>query len=440
MTIPADARTIRVAIADLNGQPRGKRMPAGYADKLGAGSVRMPLSALNVDIWGADIEDSPLVFETGDADGTCHPTERGAVPMPWLATPSALVPMTMMSGGVPFAGDPRAALARVLDRYAARGWRVMAATELEFYLIDDSGKRLRPPRSPLTGARLRGNAILSIRTLDAFDAFFTDLYDGAEAMGIPAQAAISESGIGQFEVNLLHDEAMRAADDAWLFKQLVKGVARAHGMVASFMAKPWSSEPGNGLHVHFSVLDAEGRNVFDNGGAEGTPLLRHAIAGCLEALPGSSLILAPHLNSYDRLTPGSHAPVNASWGYENRTVALRVPGGPPAARRIEHRVAGGDINPYLLLAAILGAALSGIEAERPAPDPVQGNAYDLAGTQPGMAADWATAIELFATSPQIAAIFEPLLIENLVRTKRQEQAKLAALAPEYRMAPYLETV
>lgn len=432
--------TFRVAACDLNGQMRGKRMPAGFASKLDSGQVRMPLSALNVDLWGVDIENSPLVFDSGDADGVLRPTNRGPVPMPWLATPSALVPMVMYTDqGDPFEGDPRHALTRVLDRYTARGWTVVAATEMEFTLVDATGDTPVPPKSPITGRTLEDEAVLSLTDLDAFDDFFTALYDGCDTMGIPAQTAISESGIGQFEINLNHQNALRTADDAWLFKALVRGLARKHGFAATFMAKPYPTDAGNGMHVHFSVLDADGNNIFNDGGDAGTDTLRSAVAGCVAAMPASTLIFAPNGNSYDRLVPGAHAPTNATWAYENRTAAIRIPGGAPAARRIEHRVAGGDTNPYLMLAAVLGAAISGIEDTMVPPAPVTGNAYDTDGL-PQLASNWATAIDRFETDPLIARIFAPMLIRNLCMTKRQELAHFKHRPPETHWLSYLETV
>jgi glutamine synthetase len=432
--------TIRVGASDLNGQLRGKRVPGSYATKLAGGAVRMPYSALNVDIGGVDIEGSPLIFESGDKDGVLLPTERGPVPMPWLASPSALVPLWMShEDGSPFAGDPRHALARVAERYAGHGWQVMAATEMEFTLVDDSEESLGHPMNPQTGRPIATGALLSVRQMDAFDAFFTDLYAGSEAMGIPAQAAISESGIGQFEINLNHQPLMRAADDAWLFKLLVRGIARKHGFAATFMAKPFEDDAGNGLHTHFSVIDAEGHNIFDDGGPHGTQTLRHAVAGCLTAMPGSTLVLAPHLNSFTRLVPGWHAPIAAVWGYDNRTTAIRIPGGPPAARRIEHRTAGGDINPYLMLAAVVGAALEGIEARIDPPAPVDGNAYEV-GDVPQLAPDLASAIEAFANDATLARVFDPLLIDNLCRTKRQEIARFAEIPEHLHWQSYLESV
>lgn len=399
----------------------------------------MPLSVLNVDIWGADIKDSPLVFDSGDADGVMLPTERGPVPLPWLATPSALVPMEMFyDTGAPFPGDPRHALRDVVNRYAAHGWTVRAGIEMEFYLVDDSGTDLQPPQSPQSGRPLQGNAILSLRQLDAFDAFISDVYEACEDMEIPAQSTISEAGLGQFEIDLDHREALRAADDAWLFKALIKGMARKHGMAGTFMAKPLADEAGSGMHVHFSVLDRDGRNIFDDGGPAGTTLLHHAVAGCLASLPGSTLLFAPHGPSYDRFVAGSHAPTGAAWAYENRTAALRIPGGAPAARRIEHRVAGGDNNPYLSLAAILGAALTGIEDGMVAPPPISGNAYDL--DLPQLKTDWVSAIDAFETDPMISRIFSPGLIRNLTLTKRQEYELLSGIAPASHWKTYLEAV
>ncbi|WP_204113960.1 glutamine synthetase family protein [Shimia biformata] len=431
--------TIRVGAADLNGQWRGKRVPGTYATKLDKGAVRLPLSALNADIWGEDIADSPLVFERGDVDGVLYPTDRGAVPMPWLATPSALVPMWMsLEDGTPYLGDPRHALNHVLDRYRARGWEVMAASEMEFSLVDDQGNALRPPRDPRSGRRLLSGSMYSLDELDAFDLFFTELHTGCKAMDLPVQSIVNEAGIGQFEVTFNHQEALYAADDALLFKMLVRGLARKHGMAATFMAKPYAQDAGNGMHVHFSVVDKDGNNVFDNGGEEGTPLLLSAIAGCLEAMPASTLIFAPHGPSYDRFAPGAHAPTQVCWGYENRTVAIRVPGGPTAARRIEHRVAGGDVNPYLMLAVMLGAAMDGIDRDLTPPPPIEGNAYEQ--DLPTLAEDWEEAVALFEKDPIIARALPGQLIRNLVRTKRQELERLDDIPSSKHWHTYLERV
>ncbi|WP_299772985.1 glutamine synthetase family protein [uncultured Tateyamaria sp.] len=435
-----EVRAIRVAAADLNGVARGKRMPVRFANKVTESGTRFPMSVLNLDIWGEDIEDSPLVMETGDRDGVLRPTERGFVPMPWLNTPTGLLPIWMFhEDGRPFMGDPRHALAAVQNRFAAKGLTPVVAVELEFFLIDDTGSRLRVPPSPRSGKRRVAGEILSMRTLDAFDDFFTELYDACETMDIPADTAISESGLGQFEINLMHQaDALKAADDAWLFKMLVKGLARKHGFAASFMAKPYPDYAGNGLHMHFSVLDKDGKNIFDDGGEAGTDALRHAVQGCLAAMPGSMLIFAPHANSYARLVPGAHAPTGIAWAYENRTAAIRIPSGPSAARRIEHRVAGGDVNPYLSIAAVLGAALNGMEDAQDPPAPITGNAYAQDLEQ--VPSTWEDAMAAFADSPHIARIFDAELIRNMDMTKRQEARYMAELTPDEQTEIYLDSV
>lgn len=435
-----EVKTIRVAAADLNGQPRGKRMPARFADKILTEGTKFPFSVLNMDIWGEDIEDSPLVFQAGDPDGLLLPTERGFMPMPWLEAPTGLLPLWMFHlDGRPYDGDPRQALARVVDRYRAAGLTPVVATELEFFLIDDSGGQLRVPPSPRSGKRRTGAETLSLRALDAFDRFFTALYEACEAMDIPADTAISEAAPGQFEINLMHQpDPLKAADDAWLFKLLVKGLARQYGFAGSFMAKPYEMWNGSGMHMHFSVLDAQGRNVFDDGSDAGSDMLRHAVAGCLAAMPGSTLVFAPHENSYDRLVPNAHAPTGIGWAYENRTSAIRIPSSGPKARRIEHRVAGGDVNPYLSVAAVLGAALNGIEDRIDPPPPIQGNAYEQGLAQ--LPATWGAAIDAFAACPQIRRIFPAHLIENFVMTKRQELHYMAELSDDETVELYLDTV
>ncbi|MEM6386381.1 MAG: glutamine synthetase family protein [Pseudomonadota bacterium] len=428
-----DAESVWLAVPDLNGQPRGKRMPAAKAEKLWSGTVKMPLSSLSLDIFGDDVADSPLVFETGDQDGFLRPTSRGPVSMPWASQGALLLPMSMEHApGQPFGGDPRDALKAVLLRYAARGWHVQAATELEFFLFHDD-------TADPVAERLRvGGDILGLRSLEAYDAFLSALYAACATMGLPAETATSESGRGQFEVTLTHGPALKAADDTWLFKMLVKGLARQFGMTATFMAKPFDGDAGNGLHMHFSITDDAGLNIFDDGGEAGTDAMRHAVGGCLATMAEATLVFAPHENSYRRFVPGAHAPMGLSWGYENRTVAVRIPAGPGSARRIEHRVAGGDANPYLLFSAVLGGAFLGIEDGIAPPDPITGNAYAL--NLAGLAADWGAALDMFEAGARMKRLFPLELIEQFVCQKRQEIRRITDLSDEERRLLYLDGV
>jgi glutamine synthetase len=411
-------KSLRVLIADLNGIPRGKRLPISYLKKILGSSSRMPLSVLNLDILGNDIEDSPLVFESGDADGTLFPTDRGPVSVNWLKEPTVYIQhQSFNEDNSPFSGDPRQALISVMDRYKKKKLSPIVSTELEFCLTNASGLPT-PANSPATGKPMVGQEILSLQELDGLNGFFNDLYDACDLMNISAQAAITESGLGQFEINLNHGNAIKIADDTWLFRQATRGVALKHGMRATFMAKPYAQEAGNGLHVHFSILDNNRKNIFDNASEKGSTYLLSAVSGCLDFMQDSTLIFAPNHNSYDRFIAGAHAPTIINWGYENRTTAIRIPGGPNIAKRIEHRVAGGDANPYLVLAAILGAALNGMENKINLPKPISGNGYNSSGDS--IIKDWKKSIERFSSSQKIKEIFDPLLIRSLVDCKKQE--------------------
>lgn len=429
-------------ICDLNGNLRGKRLAPDQMDKILEGSVRLPLSLAGVDIWGEDIENSELVFDTGDADGIARPSGRGLVPMNWTSRPTALIPLWLYEeNGAAFAGDPRHALDAIVQRYAARGLTPVVATELEFYLVDASDDVPQPPRSPVSGKRLDADGVLSLNELEHFDVFLNDVYAACQEQGIPADSAIAECGAGQFEINMRHvGDALRAADDAVLFKRLVRGIARRHGFVATFMAKPYGLRSGNGFHVHFSLEDEHGRNVFDDGSDRGSALLQQAVAGLLETMQQNALVFAPHENSYRRLLPGTHAPSSVAWGYENRTVAVRIPGGNTAARRIEHRVAGADANPYLVLSSVLGGALLGLENQWQPVEAITGNAYAIARQLPHLPLDWASATEAFARGEHVQKIFSSRLRTMLVECKRQEQSRFNRHISDLEYHSYLETV
>lgn len=435
-----EIETIFACICDLNGVMRGKRVPVDHLDKIVEGALRMPLSLLGMDIWGEDIEGNELVWDTGDADGICDFTGRDLSPVDWISRPAAFAQLWMrQENGEPFTGDPRRALAMVVERFRAHGLTPVVATELEFYIVDPSGAVPQPPCSPVTGKRLDSDGALSLDELQHFDAFLNEVYDACRAQGIPADSAISENGAGQFEINLMHvDDPLRAADDAILFKRLVRGLARKHGFAATFMAKPYGERAGSGMHVHFSMVDAEGNNVFDNGGPEGTEIMRHAVAGLIRTMQENALVFAPHENSFRRLLPGAHAPASVAWGYENRTLAVRIPGGSHKARRIEHRVAGADANPYLVLASILGGALLGIEGQWEPPASVEGDAYsmDLDTLPP----DWASAIEAFRKGPHIEQIYSKRLKRMFVQCKLQELRRFTRHVTEFEYHSYLEAV
>lgn len=435
-----EIETVFACVCDLNGTMRGKRLPVEQAAKILDGGLRMPLSISSLDVWGEDIEGNELVFETGDSDGICEFTGRPIVLINWTNRPSALAMLWMREeDGTPFSGDPRRALAQVVDRYTQRGLVPVVATELEFYLYDPSGTQPTPPCSPITEKRLGSDGAMSLDELQHFDEFLDDVYDACAEQGIPADAAISENGAGQFEINMTHvADALKAADDAVLFKRLVRGIARKHGFAATFMAKPYGERSGSGFHVHFSLENEVGENLFDNGGDEGSPLLLNAVAGLLATMQENTLAFAPHHNSYRRLLPGAHAPTSVAWGYENRTAAIRIPGGNHKARRIEHRVAGADANPYLVLASILGGAMVGIESEMEPAAPISGDAYSMKLDH--LPLDWATSIDAFRRGGLVQKIYSKRLQTMLVESKMQELRRFSRQVTDFEYDTYLETV
>lgn len=427
-------------VTDLNGVIRGKRLPAKGAMKLFEAGLRLPRSLIGVDIWGGDVFDNGLVVDSGDKDGLCIALEPGLARIPWTKTPTAQVQMMMReTDGSEFLADPRQLLASLAARLAAKGLVAVAAIELEFYLLsgksDENGRPLTP-QDAFSGRRVADGRVYSISEIESHGEFFADLYEACAIQGLPLDTAVIEAGPSQFEVNLKHqDDVVRAADQAMLLKRAIKGVAAKHGLLASFMAKPFGDLPGNGMHVHMSMLDKTGANAFDANGEKGSTRFLSAIAGLVACAPEAMIVFAPHLNSWRRFQASSHAPTRAAWGYENRTASIRVPADIGANRRFEHRIAGADANPYLVLAAILAGALHGLSAKLKPPAPLDGNAYQ--SDAPSLAIGWETALQEFADGKILAPAFGPLATRVFTALKRQEMLIAQRRVTEFEYDSYL---
>lgn len=360
-----DIECVDAVIVDIAGTMRGKRLPLAQAARLFETGMQLPRSVYLMDVKGEMVNPFGRGFGDGDPDGTAWPVP-GSIARVWGDGPKRLQMLTTMrnENGAPTAGEPRAALDHVLERFAELKLTPVVALELEFYLIDrarDASGAPQPPCDPLSGARDRDNAVYSIDDLDRYAAFHGALGEAAALQNVPVSGASSEYAPGQFEINLHHQaDARLAADHAVLLKQIVRAAARATGFDATFMAKPYPGRIGSGLHIHASMLDASGRNIFDDGSAEGAPALRHAIGGLQALMPESMALFAPSLNSYRRFEPDMFAPVNRRWGVNNRSAGLRIPVSPGLARRVEHRCAGADANPYFALAAVLAGLHHGL--------------------------------------------------------------------------------
>jgi glutamine synthetase len=436
-----DVETVQLVITDANGVGRGKNIAREEVDTLYRSGRNVAGSILGLDITGEDVEETGLVWSVGDADQCCRPVPGTLGRAPWLARPTAQVLGTMYElDGRPAKADPRHVLARVVERLQAQGLTPVVAVELEFYILQRGPDgRPQPAKGLLTGRAADRIDAYGLSRLDEMSPLFDDLYAAARAQGLPVRTLMSEYAPGQFEITLEHRaDALRAVDEAVLFKRAVRGVASRHGCVACFMAKPFADRAGTGMHLHASLADAGGGNAFASDDAAGSPLLRHAIGGLRATLADGMAVFAPHANSYRRFRAMSYAPVAPTWGVNNRSVSLRVPAGPPSSRHVEHRVAGADANPYLVAALVLAGMAHGIEQRIDPGPPVQGNGYEQA-PRGDLPTDWHAAIERAARSGFLVDAFGPGFLEVFLALKRRECEKFGALVSDRDYEWYLDT-
>ncbi|MCB1832868.1 MAG: glutamine synthetase [Geminicoccaceae bacterium] len=383
-------------LPDLVGIPRGKRVGISELRNSIDGHAFFTSTLYALDSTGANVDESGLVWEEGDADRPLYLDPGTLRIVPWREGRAQIIGGIREHDGTPFFADPRELVRALAAELAGRGLYPVTALELEFYLLDtelDEHGRPQMAVSPRLGRRPREPEVYLHERFDEAEDFFDLLDQFCEAQDLPIKGALSEFAPGQFEVNLSHvDDIVQACDDSLMFKRCVKAAARLTGRRASFMAKPFEDQSGNGLHVHMSLVDAKGRNVFSEV-ADGEERLRHAVWGLQQTMGESVLLFAPNANSYRRLQPLSYAPTAPTWGYNNRTVALRIPAGPDKARRIEHRTAGADANPYLVVASILAGVLHGIGEKGDPGAPITGNAYDR--KRRSIPTSWADALTAF---------------------------------------------
>ena len=367
-------RDVELAFADVTGFARGKTLPREAF--IGGQQLRIA-RAVPIQSCIGEFPDYRFYGEH-DPDVTLLPDMATLRQLPWATTPRALVLCDCVDhDGQLSPLAPRTVLKNVLQRYAAHGWTPVVAPELEFYLFaanPDSDAPFQPP-ALRTGRRERGFDAFSFTTLNDLEAFFDDVYRGCDMLGIATDTWVHEMGPSQFEINLKHGDALALADQTFLFKTLLKETGNRHGLNVVCMAKPLAGEPGSSMHLHQSVVDSEGCNVFSQPDGSESRLFHGFIAGMQQYLAELMPLYCPSPNSYRRFVKNLAAPVNLSWGVDNRSVGLRVPLSVPQARRVENRLPGCDANPYLALAASLGAGLLGMEQGlQPAPA-VTGNVF-----------------------------------------------------------------
>ncbi len=371
---------VECLVPDMSGIARGKILPSSkFVRSQVDNSLRLPESIFTQTVTGEFVDSD--VTDPVEPDVILRPDPTTLSVVPWYTEPTAQVVCDAFDRkGKPVPIAPRQVLRQVIDLYAARGWKALVAPELEFYLVAknvDPDYPLQPPIGR-SGRPETGRQSYGIDAVNEFDPIFEDIYKYCDVQDLDVDTLIHEGGTAQVEINFNHSEPLTMADQAFLFKRTVRQAALRHGVYATFMAKPYSQEPGSAMHIHQSVVDMEtGRNLFATEDGTDTQLFMSHIAGLQKYLPGAMPLLAPNVNSYRRLVRHMSAPVNLHWGRENRTAGLRVPESGPEARRVENRVPGADANPYLVIAASLACGYIGMVNGLEPTNPVVGSAYRL---------------------------------------------------------------
>ena len=435
-----EVRSIELMLIDANGVPRGKLLHRDELLAIYEEGRPLPSSILALTLQGEDVEATGLVWEVADIDCWTYPLPGSLTLQPWRSTPTGQVQVSMHpTQGLPATpADPRHALVRVIERLQADGFQPVMAVELEFYLLDRTrDAQGRPqPALQMNGVRPGSPQVYGVYELEQLQPFLDDLYAACEVQGLPVRTAISEYAPGQLELTLLHRvDALQAIDEGIRYKRLVKGVANRHGLQACFMAKPFGDQAGSGLHLHVSLADAAGNNLYASEDPQGTPLLRHSIGGMQHRMLDALAIFCPNANSYRRFQANSYAPLAKSWGVNNRSVSLRVPGGPASSRHIEHRICGADANPYLAAAAILAAIHEGIRDERDPGQATVGNGYEQATDF--LPTDWLTALQALERSSWIREALGERFVEVYLAIKRAEYRQFMAEVGEQDWRWYL---
>jgi len=421
---------IELLVADVNGVLRGKQIRRREFEKTFKDGFAMPGGTVLMDTLGDIVDGIGWASEDGDPDLPAEVVPARLVDVPWARRETAQTLFRFRhDDGKPFIGDPRTVLEQSLKKVHRWCPRVVMAAELEFYLLDARADRPTPSASriPGVGRPQPGPQVYTPDELSEIEAFLDDLHDVTESQGIPAGATTSEFAPGQYEINLHHvDDPLLACDHAVMLKRAIKGVARKHGYVACFMAKPFEEHSGSGMHVHMSLYGRNGENYLSQGKASMTEppysaRLRHVIGGLQKTMADATLLFAPNANSYRRLRPESFAPVEHNWGANHRNVALRIPDADEKNLRFEHRTSGADANPYLVTAGILAGVYHGLK-EKPEPGRMveQGESVTL---KPKIPNRWCKAIERFERSRVLRDFFGEEFVRLYVGNRRGEEAR-----------------
>jgi glutamine synthetase len=426
-TLPEAAQTylenrrldeVECIISDLPGIARGKAVPASKFAR--QDYFHLPDSIFYQTItgdWGEAAGDEGFI----EKDMILKPDMDTATAAPWTGdwTLQVIHDAYDRDGNV-VEYSPRNVLKRVVQLYKDKGWQPVVAPEMEFFLV---ARNLDPAHEikPMIGRSGRPAAArqaYSMTAVDEFGPVIDDIYDFAEAQGFEIDGITQEGGAGQLEINLMHGDPVKLADEVFYFKRLIREAAMRHNCYATFMAKPIADEPGSAMHIHHSILDTRtGQNIFSNEDGSETPAFMHFIAGLQTHMPSALAVIAPYVNSYRRYVKDHAAPINLEWGRDNRTTGIRIPLSSPAARRVENRLAGMDCNPYLAIAASLACGYLGLMAAENPAEEFKGDAYDGDGDIPRVLGE---ALDMFQEATDLHEVLGPEFARVYGIVKRAE--------------------
>jgi len=359
---------LELLVPDMNGIIRGKRLDVSEADHLFSKGINFPAATHLLDSSGNVIDGLILGTDDGDPDVTAKPVKNSLSSIPWLDKSAAQVMITMFDrNNEHYANESRNILRQVIQKFEADGLRATVAVELEFYLIHNKDAlSIIPRHGPVPGTILQdeGPQVYSMEDLRELDPFFNQLKETCEVQNIPMGTTISEFSRGQFETNLHHvDDPLLAADHAILLRRAVRETAKSFGLGATFMAKPFMETAGSGMHIHISLKNEKGDLLFQTNSKQATDYnqnVENAVGGLAQTMEEGMAIFCPNANSYRRFQPGFFAPITPNWGPNHRNLSIRIPLSDPDNLRIEHRAAGADANPYLVMACVLAGIHYGL--------------------------------------------------------------------------------
>jgi glutamine synthetase len=422
--------TVVLAIVDMQGRLQGKRCDATYFvnDVLDHGTEGCNY-LLAVDIEMNTVDGYAISsWDRGYGDFVMAPDLSTLRNVAWQPGTVILLADVQWLDGAPVVESPRQILKRQLERLDERGWGCFVGTELEFMLFDDSFEQAFDKR--YTGLRPSNqyNLDYSILATSRVEPLLRAIRLGMRDAGMQVESAKGECNLGQQEIAFKYTEALATCDNHVIYKNGSKEIAAQHGQSLTFMAK-YNEREGNSCHIHLSLRGHDGTPVFAGDGPGGvSPLFEHFLAGQLAALREFSYFFAPNINSYKRYQPGTFAPTAVMWGFDNRTCALRVVGHGPGLR-FENRVPGGDVNPYLAVAAMIAAGLHGVDDELPLAEAFGGNAY--VADAPHVPTTLREAADLLAGSGLAREAFGDAVVDHYANAARVELAAYDAAVTDW---------